>query len=392
MSEFQYYEFAAIDRPLSEEEMDRLRAVSSRGEISRSGFVNHYNYGDLHADPIDWMRRYFDAFVYVANWCSCRLALRVPRHVFEESELLAYSRRIDAADTLTVEKDDEHWIFEWSLYESQDYERFGAEDGSGWMRRLAPLRDELLRGDLRPLYLGWLAGAGVGSAMDDDVPEPDVPPGLARLTSAQQALVEFIEVDADLLAAAAAGSAAPAAAESTDDDEARRVDAWLAGLSRDDMAALLRPIAQGRAHEGERGVRAAYAAWTRQQRRPAAGPPAGRRGVGELRKLAVTASVERLEVELQAKARQQAERRRRREAELREVMTQAERRWRAIEEQAQSRAASGYEQAVQGLVELAEAYALAGRRDEFDTLLLRFSERYASRPALMRRLAEAGLR
>ena len=106
----------------------------------------------------------------------------------------------------------------------------------------------------------------------------------------------------------------------------------------------------------------------------------------------MTASVERRELELQAKTRQQAERRRRREAELRELMTQADRRWRAIEEQAQSRAASGYEQAMQGLLELAEAYALAGRRDEFDALLLRFGERYASRPALMRRLGEAGLR
>ena len=273
MSEFQYYEFAAIDRPLSEEEMDRLRAVSSRGEISRSGFVNHYNYGDLHADPIDWMRRYFDAFVYVANWCSCRLALRVPRHVFEESELLAYSRRIDAADTLTVEKDDEHWILEWSLYESQDYERFGAEDGSGWMRRLAALRDELLRGDLRPLYLGWLAGADVGSTMHDDAPEPDVPPGLSQLSPAQQALVEFIEVDADLLAAAAVSSAMPTAA-GTEEDEARRVDAWLAGLGRDDMAALLRPILQGRAQE-ERARRP-----VRLRRLDEAAAPARRRACG----------------------------------------------------------------------------------------------------------------
>lgn len=78
MSEYQYYEFAAIDRPLTRAEMAELRAVSTRAGITPAGFVNHYEWGDLKAEPADWMRRYFDAFVYTANWCSCRLALRVP--------------------------------------------------------------------------------------------------------------------------------------------------------------------------------------------------------------------------------------------------------------------------------------------------------------------------
>ena len=63
MSEYQYYEFAAIDRPLTRAEMAELRAVSTRAVIRPSGFVNHYEWGDLKADPADWMRRYFDAFI-----------------------------------------------------------------------------------------------------------------------------------------------------------------------------------------------------------------------------------------------------------------------------------------------------------------------------------------
>jgi hypothetical protein len=35
---------------------------------------------------------------------------------------------------------------------------FAVNTYCGWMARLMPLRDELLRGDLRALYLGWLAG------------------------------------------------------------------------------------------------------------------------------------------------------------------------------------------------------------------------------------------
>ncbi len=34
MSEYQYYEFAAIDRPLTREQMSRLRALSTRATIT----------------------------------------------------------------------------------------------------------------------------------------------------------------------------------------------------------------------------------------------------------------------------------------------------------------------------------------------------------------------
>ncbi|MEF8726928.1 MAG: hypothetical protein V5B34_01710 [Accumulibacter sp.] len=95
---------------------------------------------------------------------------------------------------LTVDANDEHWIFDWALDESEDYDRFAADDGSGWMRRLMPMRDELLRGDLRPLYLGWLAGAS-GGELREDAQEPEVPPGLSELSPPQQALVEFLEID-----------------------------------------------------------------------------------------------------------------------------------------------------------------------------------------------------
>lgn len=232
MSEYQYYEFAAIDRPLSQAEMARLRAVSTRGIITPVSFVNHYEWGDLKANPGDWMRRYFDAFVYSANWCSCQLALRVPKATFRKADIEPY----ESDYTLTIDGSRGHWIFNWNLDESQDYDRFAVDDGSGWMSRLAPLREELLRGDLRPLYLGWLAGV---AAMGEMTQEPEVPPGLADLSPAQRALVEFLEVDSDLLAAAAAGSAAC----SSNTDENQHVDTWLETWSNGDMKAVLKHIA-----------------------------------------------------------------------------------------------------------------------------------------------------
>ena len=44
MSEYQYFEFLAIDRPLSAREMDHLRAISTRARITPVSFVNEYNW------------------------------------------------------------------------------------------------------------------------------------------------------------------------------------------------------------------------------------------------------------------------------------------------------------------------------------------------------------
>ena len=381
MSEYQYYEFAAIDRPLTRGEMAKLRAVSTRALITPAGFVNHYEWGDLKADPADWMRRYFDAFVYTANWCSCRLALRVPLATFRKAELKPFITKY----ALNIETTGEHTIFDWSLDESEDYDRFAEEDGRGWMRRLLPLRDELLRGDSRPLYLGWLAGAGSGELRDDAL-EPEVPPGLADLSPSQQALVEFLEIDPDMLAAAMASSAHVSTADVSED---KSVDAWLEEWSRDEMAAVLKLLTEGRGQEAERQVRSRHAAWQKAQRPSVATAPM--RSVADLRELAKSASGVRLEREAKARAKQEADRLRQREAQLRRLMAGVDRHWETADAQAKRGSASGYEQAVQVLADLAEGYALISNPKEFERALRRFLVRHATRGALLRRLIEAGL-
>ena len=44
---------------------------------------------------------------------------------------------------------------------------------------IAPIRESLIGGDLRPLYLAWLA-----CGYEDEATEPPVPAGLATLTPA----------------------------------------------------------------------------------------------------------------------------------------------------------------------------------------------------------------
>ena len=89
MSEYQYYEFIAIDKPLSEKQQQAARAVSTRAEISPTRFTNVYHYGDFKGSVETFMERYFDAMVYVANWGTRRFMLRLPSQLVERTMLRA---------------------------------------------------------------------------------------------------------------------------------------------------------------------------------------------------------------------------------------------------------------------------------------------------------------
>ena len=87
MSEYQYYEFLALDRPLEQSEMAALRALSTRADITSTRFTNVYNYGDFKGSPEKLMEKYFDAHVYVTNWGTHTLMLRLPRGSGDEKKL-----------------------------------------------------------------------------------------------------------------------------------------------------------------------------------------------------------------------------------------------------------------------------------------------------------------
>jgi hypothetical protein len=68
VSEYQYYEFLAIDHPLNAAEQAQVRSLSTRAGIIATSFVNEYHWGDFRGDPGRLMERYYDAHLYVANW------------------------------------------------------------------------------------------------------------------------------------------------------------------------------------------------------------------------------------------------------------------------------------------------------------------------------------
>ena len=231
MSEYQYYEFQAVDNLLSQQQQMDLRGLSSRARINATSFVNHYNYGDLHAEPNELIEDYFDAFVYTANWGSAVFSVKIPKSAISKAKLSLF-----VVDYIFEFFDcGSDWILSWSIPENDNYDRFAMESGEGWMARLLGLREELMAGDLRSLYLGWLCGVTYDE-VDGRAKEPMVLAGLAQLTGPQKALSEFIEIDPDLLIAAATGS--PALKEA----DAHEVNDWLNLLSKEEATSFLKSL------------------------------------------------------------------------------------------------------------------------------------------------------
>lgn len=151
-----------------------------------------------------------------------------------------------------------------------DEEGLGWIDGEGILATLIPLRHDILRGDLRAPYLAWLkadqyADEIGGADPDDGIDEsalyvdeaaetaslppamgpPPAPPGMGDLSAPLRAFVEFLSVDAGLIASAAAASAPLTAGDDQIErriallPEAERV-AWLARLARGESQLDLR--------------------------------------------------------------------------------------------------------------------------------------------------------
>jgi hypothetical protein len=199
MSEYQYYEFQAIDKPLSEKDREVLRDISSRAQITSTSFVNEYNYGNFKGDPLKLVEKYFDAFLYVTNWGTHQLMLRIPRKLIN----LDLASQYCIGDSWTIYEKGDYLIFDFTS-ETEDYDW---EEGEGYLSPLISLRSDLIRGDYRCLYLAWLFCAQMDE-IEDDEKEPPVPANLVNLSASLESFADFMRLDKDLIQVAAENSIA----------------------------------------------------------------------------------------------------------------------------------------------------------------------------------------
>jgi hypothetical protein len=377
MSEYQYYEFAAIDRPLNAAERERLRAISSRARITTTSFVNTYNFGDIKADPLKLLARYFDLFLYVANWGTRWFAMRVPKRLMD---LQAVKRLHLNTDVALIRPAGEHVIISVTRNEVEQEEW---DDGSGHLAALAPLRAELLAGDLRLFSLLWLIQVEEGWIPDHAVqPAPE----LTELSGPLAALADFLAVDGALLEAVsqAPTSHAPRDVSSTE------VQAFIRELSEADKVALLLRLYSG--DDPHVGVELRQRLQKTHARTDIAGP---RRTAGELRMTVRRIAEERARI---AEERASAERRHQEEREAREtkhrlsaLAKRGEAAWREVEDLVILRNASAYQQAATLLVDLGRIADDAGEHETFARRLAELHSRHERKRQFVARLRKVGL-
>ena len=391
MSEYQYYEFRAIDRPLNEAELKRVRALSTRAEITPVSFVNEYHWGDFRGNPTKLMWDYYDAFLYLANWGTRRLMFRLPADLIDRAALEAYC----TSDAVSLEVKGKHALVE---FISEDEEGGGWVDtGEGLLERMLPLREAIIDGDLRALYVGWLAGLNEGADLDpdaepdeDDSPEPPVPRGLLKRTAALDALVKFLRVPDDLMAVAAEASPdAPA-----DADPAESLGTRVASLPEAERNALLADLAAGDAADVRRRLM--------RRLRELAKPPGP---------LAAAARTDRTAGALLAAARQNTERRLREAAErtarkrarleaeaavkrekyLDELAAREDAAWSIVESKVESRLQSEYDDAVKLLKDLRDLSVRGGALRSFESRVRTLHARHLKKSTFVERLQKAGM-
>ena len=182
MSEYQYYEFQAIDRPLTPEEQQAVARLSSRVDPHPWRAVFTYSFGGgIGRRAKDLLADYYDALLYLANWGSRQLAFRFPKELVDPEQLRQYNVETleYPSDTITVSTGEEYAILDIQLHEE---EGLGWIEGEGWLGSLVGLRDAILQGDHRVLYLAWLKGLELAYDVDEDAQEPPMPSGLGELT------------------------------------------------------------------------------------------------------------------------------------------------------------------------------------------------------------------
>ena len=373
MSEYQYYEFLALDRPLNEKERAELRSMSTRAEITATRFVNEYQWGDLKGDPQKMMERYLDAFLYLANWGTRRLMFRLPSGVLDSDTAGQYCY----TDTASLIETDSHLIL--SLYVDREPDDYWEEPG-GQLAAMVQARSELAAGDLRLLYLAWLL-ALQSDEVDDEDTEPPVPAGLGNLSASLQAIADFFEIDEDLIAVAAASSPSI--------QEPEGMAGWIASLPAQEKDALLARVTAG---EGAQ----VQALLLRRFRAASGSPPATpARTAAELWQAAGDRKA----------AREKAAEQRRRKAEARRAAAQAaaytkhldqlatrtEAAWEKAAELIETRRPRDYDLAASLLRDL---QALADRQEDSAAFRKRFSElraKHQRKPSLLDRFDQAGL-
>ena len=379
MSQYEYYEFQAVDRRLNEPEMHQLRGCSSRAQITPTSFTNEYHFGSFKGDEDLWMEKYFDGYLYNSNWGTRVLMLALPATVLPLESVQPHC----SGESLSVRKKDGRVILTFTWH-NENYEHW--VESSESLSPLLPLRTELAGGDHRSLYIGWLLGVQSGECDGDQV-EPPVPRNLSALSPALRCLVEFLRVDRDLLEAAAEGSTFLPPAH----QDRKAVLAWVKSLSAGVKDDAIAELVDGEPAQVAMELRARFSDSRRPPQVPEVGP---RRTAGELAAKAAALRKQRQEASARA-----AEAQRKHQQEL---AVEARQRhldslaglepeiWSKVDELIALKQSKSYDEAIQHLKDLRELAVSGASLAEFQRRIGALRSTHPAKRGLLDRLQRGG--
>jgi hypothetical protein len=370
MSEYQYYEFQCVDRPLNAKEKQEISQISSRAKVTSTQAIFNYSYGDFSYKTEKFLAQYFDLMYYIANWGTQQLMFRFPKDLISLKAIAPYCsyRFIDHSSI-------GDWvILNWEFSQEEGF--YDWIEGEGTLSELVALRQELLEGDYRGLYLAWLKSITLAKEEEDiDLSElePPVPAGLKQLSPAQTAFVETFDIDENLLAVAATAShsLSPSSDESLQNA--------IASLSRSECDRWLLKLAKGQTN-----LSAKLNKKLSESIEKKAPIQSGKRTIQELFDLA---EEEKERVEKAEKEAAQTQR-------IKDLQALAPREaqvWEEVDNLLLKAQSNTYDQAVKLLVQLQD---LARYREDylpFQQRLKAIRTKYSRRTGLLERLNKAGL-
>lgn len=368
MSTYQYYEFQAIDRPLTAKEQSTIQKLSSRVELTPHRAVFLYNYGDFRGKPEEIVTKYFDVMFYIANWGTRQLIFRFPKAIVDPGWYEPY----ELPYAITIKQTDSYVVLNININD-EDGEMSGWVDGEGWLPKLLPLRDQLLTGDVRLLYLAWLRAVpnckGYRGIEADPI-EPPIPPGLGKLSAPLETFIDLVELDSDLVTVAAkASQKAPA-------KSAPSLEAGLADLSASEKEEFLLKLVRREPHVDLQLINR-----LKELAGPADGVPksvSGYRRLSELTGMIDAAYAKRIKKEQEAA-------RRKRNKELKALVPKEGKLWQQVVFLIETKQARPYDEATALLKDLRDLAEYQKKLPEFIERFNKLQDDYQSRPALMRR-------
>jgi hypothetical protein len=224
VSEYQYVVFQAVDGPLNDKQLEFAQRQSTRAEVSRWSLSVEYHYSSFHGDVDGLLRGGYDVFLQHTNYGSREIKLRLPGGMpFVKS---VWSKYVDG-EQLTWKADatgSGGIVSLHPFHETGDLEEVW--ETQGYLDAAIHVRDRLISGDLRALYLMWLCAADDDYNDPAEMIEPAVPHGIAESATYGGELLSFFGLDPLLLSAAGSGVAPAPDPESQN----RPVSQWVESL------------------------------------------------------------------------------------------------------------------------------------------------------------------